>query len=646
MENGKEPDYYAILGVAHDATQQEIKRAYRKKTQEAHPDHTVNAPQDERDRATADQALLNAAKETLLDPGKRAAYDYEHRKPVPVVTPDHIDFYDVKPGESQLAHFILSNAGGHFDDYGLQPPSTAFVVVIAGRSVEPDDQFPMQFDILATGEEWGKSYSTFIRAFLDDEEAQVHITLQTAQKPVNTAWDSTPKSAPQPSIQTVRVPITTRLTSIVLGAATGLFGGGALGAILGFLTGALGITVGRIFTGIGVAVIAAMLAIFAFSGSFAIFMAAAVGIMGGVLSARAINPFSSQLLTLSVIAAGGAVIGGLLAYARPGVISFPLFRGKKKATLRRKKGVFSRKIILVAGALVLLSVIAAGSKFIFSPALELHGDRQQMGFSRLGLIALENHGSLFAIKQDGESLPLTLIDEDNRDPCWGPDGISIAFARHGDLFYSLLHRPLAMPLYAEESEQCRFPAWSPDGKKIAFVSNLKAIRVLDFPTGPVVTILKGEHYLESPTWSPDGRKIAYVKAHGGNKEIYIMNADGTHQRRLTRNNVWDASPAWSPDGKRIAFARWRRSLGASECHNSDIWIMNSDGTNQHRISNDNAIKQSIDPEYRPRYTNEDDPCWSPNGYSIYFVEWSIGPVRVFKMNADGSYPSLVYQAAW
>ena len=47
-------------------------------------------------------------------------------------------------------------------------------------------------------------------------------------------------------------------------------------------------------------------------------------------------------------------------------------------------------------------------------------------------------------------------------------------------------------------------------------------------------------------WSPDGRKIAFHSAHDGNFEVYVVNADGSGQRRLTRNAASDGGPAWSP----------------------------------------------------------------------------------------------------
>ena len=49
------------------------------------------------------------------------------------------------------------------------------------------------------------------------------------------------------------------------------------------------------------------------------------------------------------------------------------------------------------------------------------------------------------------------------------------------------------------------------------------------------------------TGSPDGAKIGFLPTRdgNGNNEIYVMNADGTGQTRLTNNAGSDQCPAWS-----------------------------------------------------------------------------------------------------
>ena len=60
-----------------------------------------------------------------------------------------------------------------------------------------------------------------------------------------------------------------------------------------------------------------------------------------------------------------------------------------------------------------------------------------------------------------------------------------------------------------------------------------------------------------PVFSPDGQKIAFTSTRDGNSEIYVMNADGTNQTRLTNNTAFDAWPSFSPDSQKIIFTSLR-----------------------------------------------------------------------------------------
>ena len=122
----------------------------------------------------------------------------------------------------------------------------------------------------------------------------------------------------------------------------------------------------------------------------------------------------------------------------------------------------------------------------------------------------------------------------------------------------------------------------------------------------------------SPVWSPDGSKIAFKTARHGNWEVNVMNADGSGQTRLTNHPDIDIYPAWSPDGKRIAFQSWRDG-GAPE-----VYVMNADGSGQTRLTNNSVFDGS--------------PAWSPDGTKIAFASargWNLN-VEVYVMNADGS----------
>lgn len=110
--------------------------------------------------------------------------------------------------------------------------------------------------------------------------------------------------------------------------------------------------------------------------------------------------------------------------------------------------------------------------------------------------------------------------------------------------------------------------------------------------------------------TPTG-KIAFTSTRDGNSEIYVMNADGSAQSNLTNHPAFDDDPAWSRDGEKLAFQR-----------NGEIYVMNADGTGQTRLT-DNTAQDS-------------NPSWSPDGQRIAFHSNRDGNVEIYVMNADGS----------
>jgi Tol biopolymer transport system component len=117
------------------------------------------------------------------------------------------------------------------------------------------------------------------------------------------------------------------------------------------------------------------------------------------------------------------------------------------------------------------------------------------------------------------------------------------------------------------------------GGKITFTSNRDSwddVFVMNTDgTNQKRLTVEGRSY--AGTLSPDGTKIVYDSASSWDKksnyQIYVMNVDGTGVQRLTTRQSEDWYPAWSADGTKIAFYRY---VGTSW----GIWIMNADGTDQ------------------------------------------------------------------
>lgn len=127
------------------------------------------------------------------------------------------------------------------------------------------------------------------------------------------------------------------------------------------------------------------------------------------------------------------------------------------------------------------------------------------------------------------------------------------------------------------------------------------------------------------SWSPNRRRIAFYSQRRLGGDVWVMNADGTGQRDLTRNPAHDSNTAqaWSPDGRRIAFDSDRDG-------NGEIYVMNADGSGQRNVSQDASAQDA-------------QPAWSPDGRRIAFVTDRDGNWEIYSMNADGSDPQNLTQ---
>ncbi len=166
-----------------------------------------------------------------------------------------------------------------------------------------------------------------------------------------------------------------------------------------------------------------------------------------------------------------------------------------------------------------------------------------------------------------------------------------------------------------------------------------------------LTSLAAKWSASSPDWSPDGSKIAYQSNKGGLFHIWVMNADGSDQHRVTSDTAFeDFHPSWSPDGSQLLFSHCPEPLGfPASCevavmdedgnnldsllsagdwynvhavfspdgsqiafgsdmdgHQSAVWVMESDGDNPEQVT-DTSLRAFW-------------PDWSPDGSRILFTD--------------------------
>ena len=248
-------------------------------------------------------------------------------------------------------------------------------------------------------------------------------------------------------------------------------------------------------------------------------------------------------------------------------------------------------------------------------------DGKKIAFSRENDPSIEDN-NIWVMNADGSGqTDLNNPDILSKDegPSFSPDGSKIAFSRvlfegeppfNYDIWVMNADGSEQTNLSNSPASEDYLPAFSPDGSKIAFVSdqdgdpdpfNAMEIYVMNADGSGTPTNLSNNPGSNdtAPSFSPDGSKIAFETYRDGAPEIYVTNADGSGTPTNLSNNpgsssdstAYDRRPAWSPDGTRIAFESLRSG-------NSEIWVMNADGTGEPVNVSNNAAPDDY-PDWQP-----------------------------------------------
>lgn len=246
------------------------------------------------------------------------------------------------------------------------------------------------------------------------------------------------------------------------------------------------------------------------------------------------------------------------------------------------------------------------------------------GFSRLMRLSLVDGSTV--LFQPESNLP-------DRELCVSASGSVYAYiyvttdGQRGRVIVKDTSRSATMTL--EPGAFGLWPSLSPDGRRIAFTVDAGPIAAVDLSklegsatlkiepkTAGAVTRLteEGARYGDLwPKYSPDGQRIVFSSRRDDDFEIYLMNADGTAQQRLTHSPGIDAHPAFAPDGERIAFT-------SNRDRNYEIYTMKLDGSDLKRITDNSG--------------RDDFACWYPNGQRVVIVSQVDGRCDLYSISVQ------------
>jgi Tol biopolymer transport system component len=175
--------------------------------------------------------------------------------------------------------------------------------------------------------------------------------------------------------------------------------------------------------------------------------------------------------------------------------------------------------------------------------------------------------------------------------------------------------------------------WSPDGARLAFTGDVRTDRgtdrevfVIDADGSDPRQLTTSPGSDRGGAWSPDGTRILFTSARDGNDEIYVMNADGSDQRRLTTTPEGEDNPQWSPDGTLIAYTVIRQPAPGQP--RFDAYVMAADGSGARPLLSGAFDKRS--------------PAWAPGGSSLLLsrrpgpTQNDADPLDVWSVGLDGA----------
>jgi len=256
--------------------------------------------------------------------------------------------------------------------------------------------------------------------------------------------------------------------------------------------------------------------------------------------------------------------------------------------IERKRGRGRFVTTFTASVVAVVMMLAAAPAQATAP-----GDNGRIAFRRY---FNDDHtlGAIFTIRPQGTALRqithrgMVLLDT---EPDWSPDGRWIAFDRVRPDKPSQVYKMRSDGTHVTRlsdgtSDGDLFPSWSPNGKRIAFTRyddsiGLVAVFVMRSDGTHVRQVTPARYGAQFAQWSPSGTRLVFDGSGGpGRQAIFTIHLDGTHARRICpwKLHAGDG-PDWSPDGQWILL-----ESHDGQDRTDNLYLVHPNGTGLHRIT--------------------------------------------------------------
>jgi TolB protein len=215
-------------------------------------------------------------------------------------------------------------------------------------------------------------------------------------------------------------------------------------------------------------------------------------------------------------------------------------------------------------------------------------------------ITFFGNGQIYKISSTKDRLRQLTTGDNKLFPSWSPDSKNIVFTMdEGPFeqrgFYIIDSSGENMRLLKNISTShpsAQYTDWSSNGREIAFAAwredlGFHDLAILDTLTMTYKIVYYSNLGVRNPEFSPDGLRIAFYTypPEKGESQIWVINKDGTNIRQLTTEGA--VEPTWSPDGSKIMYTKFnfhKAFYHQYEPGNGKIWVMNSDGSGKTQIT--------------------------------------------------------------